>query len=152
MDTFVGPRWFALALTSLLLASPAQAQPSTWESRHRDADLTIECRKLFLEDPVLGPLNLGVRVKERVAVLWGPAPSREVVRRAEQCLQTIVELMDVKSEMIILPHIDWTPLPGLPAAAPNAAPPAEPAPVLPDPVRPVAPRVGLQDQAEVARR
>ncbi|MFO0965694.1 MAG: BON domain-containing protein [Gemmataceae bacterium] len=136
----------------LIPATVALGQPPVVEQTRRAPDLTIECRRLFLEDPVLAPLNLGVRVKGRVAILWGPAPSKDVARRAEQCLRTLVELADVKNEFIILPELDWSPTPGAtnrPAAPPESSPlPEAPVPILPEPVRP--PRVG-RDGSEIAQ-
>jgi hypothetical protein len=144
-------RLCALCLLATLLAGfPAAASAQALGDIFvDDLDQTIECRKLLLEDPILGPLNLGVRVRGRVAILWGPTPSAEIGQRAEQCLRTMIELADVKSEMHVAPDYDWRPPPGLPLAPllPEDLPPA-----LPDPVRPAAPRVGGTAPADLARR
>lgn len=141
-----------LALASILFSfiATAHAQPLGAEPFCEDLDQTITCRRLMLEDPILGPLNLGVRVRNRVATLWGPTPSRDVSRRAEQCLRTMIELADVKNELRLAPYADWGTsnfVPGLPQVLPDQAPP-----MLPDPMRrPMLPGRADRDEAALAR-
>jgi hypothetical protein len=40
-------------------------------------------------------------VRGRVAVLWGPVPSAGAARRAEMRLRTMIELIDVRNELIV---------------------------------------------------
>ncbi len=99
---------------------------------------SVRARKLFLDDPQLAPLNLGVKVNGRVAVLWGPVPSLELAHRAEERLQTMIELAEIRNQLHVAPDNE-------PASAPPPAP-ATPR-YLPDrlpPVLPGAPRPQLQ--------
>jgi len=114
---------------TLAFSLPGVAAPP--EPPYADIWQTWRARKLLYDDPALGPFNLGVRVKDRVAVLWGPAPSLEVALRAEARLRTMFELIDVRNELIILPDETRdgmvTPPPG-PRLTPEPPPPALPAP------------------------
>lgn len=132
-----------------LLDAPVHAQPLGAETTMDDLEQTIECRRLLLDDPVLGPLNLGVRVKNRVATLWGPVPSRAVARRAEQCLRTMIELVEVKNQMHVAPDADWG-VPNNPPNLPNVLPDRLPPP-LPAPMRPLLPRLEEPEAADIAR-
>lgn len=70
---------------------------------------TYEARKALLQDPVLGPLNLGVKVTKRVAVLWGPVPSAEVAGRAVALLEKLPGLVAVRNELEIDPELNMSP-------------------------------------------
>lgn len=134
-------RWLrALCVTAALASLPGSARAQALgDTLAQDLEQTIECRKLLFEDPILGPLNLGVRVKDRVAVLWGPVPSMEAGKRAEQCLRTFIELMEVRNEMHLAPDYDWRPVaPAMPPMLPDKLPPA-----LPEPIQLAPPRLGL---------
>jgi hypothetical protein len=100
------------------------------EARLRDLVQTVQARKLLLEDPVLGPLNLGVKVTGRVAILWGPVPSQELSFRAEQRLQTMFELAEVRNRLTIESDDNAAPnvplAPNAPRMLPDALPPALP--------------------------
>jgi hypothetical protein len=74
-----------------------------------DVQLTYEVRKALLRDSVLGPLNLGVKVKGRVALLWGPVPSAEVAGRAVSLLEKMPGLTAVKNELEIDPELNASP-------------------------------------------
>jgi BON domain len=67
----------------------------------RDAGYTTQARKLLADDPELAEWNIGVMVNDRVAILWGPAPSAEVAFRAEMCLKAMVELVEVRNELLV---------------------------------------------------
>jgi hypothetical protein len=116
--------WATLAS---LVALPAQAAPP--ETVYRDIWQTIRARKVLFEDEVLGPLNLGVKVRNRVAILWGPVPSAELAVRAEARLRGMIELIDVRNELLVIPddprEATPTPFPGL---RPERAPPSLPGP------------------------
>src|SRR5205085_7237670 len=81
-------------------------------------------------DPQLGPLDLGVQVSSRVAVLWGPVPSRELAYRAEQRLRTLYDLVEVRNRLTIDSD----------GAAPWALPHPDPPRFLPDEVPPLSPK------------
>ncbi len=67
----------------------------------RDVRQTIQARKLLADDPDLAAWNIGVTIQDRVATLWGPVPSAEVAFRAELCLRSIIELADVRNELVV---------------------------------------------------
>ena len=90
----------ASAGASLLLTAAAVAGPLP-EYVYRDAEHTMQARKLLADDPQLGPLNLGVKVKDRVAVLWGPVPSLEAAARAEQRLRVMFELIQIRNHLYL---------------------------------------------------
>jgi BON domain len=67
----------------------------------RDVRQTMQARKLMLDDPELTRINIGVIVTDRVAVLWGPVPSAEVAFRAELCVRTMIELVEIRNELFV---------------------------------------------------
>src|SRR5205807_15286 len=73
------------------------------EALCRDLWHTVQARKLLLGDPLLGPLNVGVKVANRKAVLWGPVPSQQLSSRAEQRLRTMFELTEICNRLTIEP-------------------------------------------------
>jgi hypothetical protein len=128
--------------------TPNSASPEA-AAAVRDLGLTIQARRILLQDPELGPLNLGVRVRNRVAILWGPVPSVEMGFKAEVCLRSFVELAEVRNELLITGDdtpaqdqgprsaplfLPLEPRPAIPALAPEAAPGLRPRPAV------VAPR------------
>ena len=72
----------------------------------RDVLHTVAARRALYQDAQLAPLNLGVKVRNRVAVLWGPIPSLELARRAVEVLKALPELVAVQSELEIVPDDD----------------------------------------------
>ena len=126
--------WFpcaAVRLGAVILLLPpgsvgAQTPDEAW---HRDLRQTVQARKLLLDDPQLGPLNLGVRVTDRSAVLWGPVPSRELSYRAERRLQTMFELIEIRNRLTVdADDEDGQPLPESPRLFPGQPPPDQSAP------------------------
>jgi osmotically-inducible protein OsmY len=89
---------------SLLLLAPCPLLAQGWEIPP-DVWQTYEARKALLADSVLGPLNLGVKVKNRVAVLWGPVPSVEFADLAVSVLRKLPGLVAVKNELDIDPDL-----------------------------------------------
>ena len=91
-----------------------------------DLWLTIQAHKHLQEDEVLAPHNLGLKVRGRVATLWGPAPSLELSVRAERRLRTMIQLIDVRNELIVMPDDprEWmTPATRRPLFLPEKSPP-----------------------------
>src|SRR5450755_115852 len=115
----------------------------------RDLALTIQARGLLLRDRELAALNVGVRVRNRVAVLWGPVPSAEMAFKAEVYLRGLVELIEVRNELHVtgepLPVLGGLPsppafhLPELPPTLPALPPGVIPPPPLPAIAAPVQP-------------
>jgi hypothetical protein len=92
--------WFcAVGSGLLLLALPgaARAGDSDW----LDLKYELLARRVILEDQDLAGLDLGVRVRNRVATLWGTVPSRELAWHAVTRLQGMPELLSVRSELFI---------------------------------------------------
>jgi hypothetical protein len=81
--------------------SPAQGQLRLIGDPQRDVQQTIQARRLLAADADLQEHNLGVIVRDRVATLWGPAPSAEVAFRAELCLRTMIELVEIRNELFV---------------------------------------------------
>jgi hypothetical protein len=115
---------FGLALPVALglsaAAGAARAGESADSAARRDLRHTLAARRALLRDPALATLNLGVKVHDRVAVLWGPVPSAEVRQRALEVLRAVPDLLAVRDES----HLD----------VPDEAPPEflpEFAPALP---------------------
>ena len=92
---------------------------------HPDVLQTYEARKALLRDPSLGPLNLGVRVKSRVAVLWGPVPSAAVAGQAVSLLEKLPGLIAVRNELEIDPELNFSPQ-YLPETLPESRVPKKP--------------------------
>src|SRR5260370_9345886 len=67
----------------------------------RDLEHTIQARQALLRDPELAALNLGVRVRNRVAVLWGPVPSVEMGFKAEICMRGLIEFREVRNQLSV---------------------------------------------------
>jgi hypothetical protein len=75
----------------------------------RDVLHTVSARRALYQDAQLAPLNLGVKVHNRVAVLWGPVPSLELARRAVDVLKALPDLVRIQSELEIVPD-EYRPL------------------------------------------
>lgn len=81
---------------------PAPHRPNPIAHFLVDVNQTIQVRKLLQDDETLKPYNLGVRVENRVAILWGPVPSPEVARRAEQRIRRMIEIAKVRDETVVM--------------------------------------------------
>lgn len=109
-ETAAGRRWgLALAALAVVLAAPpsrradaagppvAKAPDST-----RDMQVAVRTRRALSEDPRLAPLNLGVRVRAGVVMLWGPVPSADLKKRAVQKLEGVRGVLQVRTEELYL--------------------------------------------------
>ena len=92
-------RFVLILLVLAGCAAPAAADPGFLDLWH-----TVQAPKRLQDDPWLAPLNVGIRVRGRIAVLWGPVPSAEAARRAEMRLRSMIELIDVRNELIVMPE------------------------------------------------
>ena len=89
-------------LVGLALLLSAQAgQSRINEDSARDLRQTIKARALLADEPELAALNIGVVVRNRVAILWGPVPSIEAAFRAELVLREMFELTEVRNELFV---------------------------------------------------
>jgi hypothetical protein len=150
-------KFAAPVVLGLLFVLPGLARAETpEEALYRDLWQTVRARKLLLEDPLLAPLNVGVKVTNRVAVLWGPIPSTQLALRAEQRLRIMFELAEVRNRLTVEPTDDVAPAgsPDMPRFLPDDLPPADsPAPRLaPNPKTGVAlAGIVMPDETIVAR-
>ena len=99
-------RYGLILLTIVAVASVASGQNRIDDNALRDVRQTIQARKRLADVPELAELNIGVIVVNRVAVLWGPVPSAAEAFRAEVCLRTMIELADVRSELLVSEPLD----------------------------------------------
>jgi hypothetical protein len=82
------------------LAPVFAAGPSV-SGQERDNQLSLMARQTLLQDETLAPWNLGVRVTQRGATLWGAVPSAALARRAESKLRALPGMLEVRSELRI---------------------------------------------------
>ena len=73
-----------------------------------DLRLTVLARRALQGDPALGRLNLGVRVRDGVATVWGPVPSDAVIRAS--CGQAECRALVIinSHRTAVRPSIGWT--------------------------------------------
>src|SRR5437870_2837391 len=99
---------------SLGIVAALWAAPPTWtpvpDRSLADLHYAVQACQRLQQDEALAPLNIGVRVRNRVAVLWGPVPSVALALRAEAKLRAMIEFADVRNELIVMPD-DWRDLP-----------------------------------------
>ncbi len=107
------PRLVILAGVLFLSRAPRLAAQSP---AALDMDQTLLARQALQDDPALAPLDLGVRVHNGVARLFGPVPSPALARRAVACLQALPALTGVRNELFPDPW-DYDPSPAGAAAA-----------------------------------
>lgn len=119
----MGPlRWSVIFLLTTGVTPLFAAPP---DAPLQDVLHTMQARKALLDDDTLARLNIGVKVEGRVAVLWGPVPSADAALRAEAKLRGLIELIDVRNELIITSDDPRQPV-EQPRIAPEPAPPALP--------------------------
>jgi hypothetical protein len=107
--SFTGLR-FAVVLASLPLCFTcvsAGAEPFVWlpaqavNGVSEDLELAARARKLLLQSELLAGQTVGVRVRNRVATLWGTVSSASAALGAEECLNTLPGLTVIHSELSI---------------------------------------------------
>jgi hypothetical protein len=125
--------WLSIVVLSLGAAGRAGAvQLVPGVDSDQDLWHTVQARKTLADDPELSGLNLGVRVRNRVATLWGPVPTPDLAFRAEIRLRNLIELVEVRNEL----YVSGEPF----AAVPEPAPAPAPVPLfLPDQLPPALP-------------
>jgi hypothetical protein len=67
----------------------------------RDLQVMVHARRALREDPVLANLNIGVRVRDGVATLWGPVPSGDLIPKALKTLESVRGVLGVASELYV---------------------------------------------------
>ncbi len=129
-------RWtgWSFALGVVLAFPPAA--PAT-AGDYQDIRHTLLARKVLEDDPALATLNLGVKVENRVATLWGPVPSLELGGRAAERLRGRSEFRDVRNDLYFAVNDLFGNLPSPPLFLPE--PPAEVRRPAPPPGKPPTP-------------
>jgi hypothetical protein len=102
-----GSRPCAAEPTAPALA-PAPPSPADWK-------LSLQARKALQQDKRLDGLNLGLTIQSGVAKLWGPVPSADSARFAEECLKKVPGITTVVNGTRVVPPVD--PLPAQVAEA-----------------------------------
>ncbi len=121
----------------LIQAGPAFAvQIKAGVDPSRDLWQSMQARKLLQKDPELAAFNVGVSVRDRVAILWGSVPLAELSFKAELCLRTMTELAEIRNQLEVMEEAGTAPRSGARPAAPlflpeHAPPPLPKIPRLP---------------------
>jgi hypothetical protein len=87
--------WFAAVAVVLSAGGTVQAD----DNFLRDADHTLLARNVLHGDPQLAPLNLGVKVRDRVVTLWGPVPDLVLGVKAAELLRLQPEFRAIRNEL-----------------------------------------------------
>jgi hypothetical protein len=104
--------WTAAGLA--LSALPARAidepprPPASALGKIRDLATAVRARRALQEEPALSALNLGVRVENGVATVWGPVPSLDVGRRAVARLEALKGVTKVQPNFYVQERRDGT--------------------------------------------
>lgn len=91
--------WAMLIGLAMVPASAEAAEPLRPPlSFLRDLRLSIQARRALRNDSVLAKHNLGVEVRDGLAVAWGPVPDAATARRVVAVLDQIAGIDEVKTE------------------------------------------------------
>ena len=100
----------AAALPAAALAPNASTPPSRSapaavaaprSSKVRDVQLTVLARHILETDAELGPLNLGIDVREGVATLWGRVPADPLIARALDRVRGVHGVLEARSDLYV---------------------------------------------------
>src|SRR5437868_1164670 len=90
-----------LAFVALLASFvPLLAAPPS-DAVLADCRLTVRAREAMRKDELLRDLNLGVTVRNHVATLWGPVPSKLLSRRSAECVRRVPGIADVVNRLVV---------------------------------------------------
>lgn len=109
------------------LTLPTANQLRPLSTVYSDLRVAVRARSALAADKELGALNLGVRMKDGTAIVWGPIPSREYADRVRAALLRVPGVFNVQSDLYVS-----LPLPqpeGL--ALPDPTPPVQSAAAMP---------------------
>jgi osmotically-inducible protein OsmY len=90
---------FAVAIAG---EQPEARAPAEANNVSSDFKLEIQALAALGKDKELGPLNLSLRVSNRVAELSGPVPSAELGRRAIELVEAIPGLRGVRNKQLYI--------------------------------------------------
>src|ERR1700722_16009528 len=97
-------RWtlaLRLGVWVLLLAGASAGELGAQEVSPRDLSRELQVLQALHNDMKLAPLNLGVKVQGRVAILWGPVPTRELAERAVLVVKKLPEIGEVQNQLMV---------------------------------------------------
>src|SRR5688572_19972326 len=91
------------AILALVLCGsvPAHAQTSKDEAAFLNLHHTLVVRKALSKEKELASLNLGVKVENRIAYLWGPVPSAKLLARAVKLAKDLPDIVDVQNHLYV---------------------------------------------------
>jgi osmotically-inducible protein OsmY len=100
----------AWLLGPVLLPLPAVAAAHAPEDfPSADAQITFKARAALRDADGLTFLNLGVRLRHGVAILWGSVPSSELAQRAVETVRRVPGVTAVKNELAVVPPDGFSP-------------------------------------------
>ena len=88
-------------LLAAALARGLPPPPTASHDQARDLQVMVHVRRALKEDPALAELNIGVRVRDGVATLWGPVPSEDVIPKARKVLESVRGVLGVASDLYV---------------------------------------------------
>jgi hypothetical protein len=112
-------RRYLAVLAALLLLSPAVRSaeadpPPAAHDSARDLEIQVRARHLLLTDNELAPFNLGVTVRNGVAVVSGPVSSPELKAKALKKIENVRGIFKVESDMYVARDAgQWLSPPGI---------------------------------------
>lgn len=77
-------------------AGPALAQHPQELPPFINLQHTLQVRKALQHDKDLAAFNLGVKVDNRVATLWGPVPSHSLANKAVKVARSVPDILEVR--------------------------------------------------------
>lgn len=152
-------QWCWICALAIVLLAPVLVRADSPDglAAHPDLRMTLWARQALLADPQLAPLNLGIKVEKRIAYLWGGVPSKALRLRAEQILQRLPDILEVRSALHLeeMDEPDRGYLPpassGVPAVPPPTAELARPLNIWVARPAPAAMSTSLLPQKEALR-
>ena len=136
--------WVAIAVLTIAvfgatagLEWAAEPAPPLAEKNlsYRDIQLTVHARKALADDTAVGPGNLGVRVQNNVAVLWGPISSEDLKKRAVEVVKKVKGVYEVRdADVYVAAALPVVETAALPPPIPAADAPTHTESASPDPV------------------
>jgi hypothetical protein len=103
-----------------------------------DWQIALQARHVLWDEPPFDKLNLGVTVRDGVAVLSGPVPSTAVANQAVAKLKAVPGLRDVRNETFV-PAADEPMALSMPHTVTSSRPMVSVGPAVSPPPSPVAP-------------
>jgi hypothetical protein len=114
----------ALLGLALVLGQPI---PAAAQAKHElpsfsNLEHSLRVRKALAQDKELAALNVGVKVENQVATLWGAVPSAKLLSKVVQVTRAVPEILEVRCYLYVdeteLPEPKYLPEPGMSWVAP----------------------------------